>query len=220
MITVYAYNCADVSDMLLSAMLDRVSPERRAQAARFYHRGDAVRSVCGELLARALFCALYPGQPIAFQKGTRGKPSVTGHPAFHFNVSHSGDWVVCATADAEVGVDVERIDAADMRVADRFFAPEEIEVLHGMQDQDGAFYRLWTAKESYIKCVGTGLSMPLNRFSALGARVVADGRETEYRLHHLELDERHALCACAAGVHLAELVVVESLLHANHRQTP
>ncbi len=211
MITVYAYRCAAVSDAEYEALLPRVSPERRAQAARFYHRADSVRAVCGELLVRNLFEARHPGQAIELEKGPHGKPFMPAHPHFHFNVSHSGDWVVCGVADRELGVDVERVATAEMGVADRFFAPEEIEVLHGVQDVDRAFTRLWTAKESYIKCVGAGLSMPLNRFVALGDHVVAQGSQTAFRLHHLALDERHMLCACAEGEEGAAVVIVERL---------
>lgn len=212
MITVYAYHCAQVDDGLLRALLPTVTAERQTQSARFAHRGDAVRSVCGERLARVLFETRYPGQSADITKESFGKPAIRSHPAFHFNVSHSGDWVVCAVADGPVGVDVEQVTQADLRIADRFFAPEEIELLHRVRDQNRAFYRLWTAKESYIKYLGTGLSMPLSCFVASGERVIAKGSATDAMLHHLALDERYALCACADGLQDARLVIVDNLL--------
>lgn len=209
--TVYAYNCAAVRDGDYLRMLDRVSAERRAQAARFVRREDGVRSVCGELMARTLFAARHPGRECAIVKGEHGKPAVADSPDFHFNVSHSGDWVVCALADRPVGVDVERIGRDGLDIANRFFSEPEVELLRRAQDVSRCFAMLWTAKESYIKCVGAGLSMPLNGFSAAGGVIVRGGERTDYLVTDFELDPRYALAACAQGVRGGRLVIMNRL---------
>ncbi len=208
--TVYAYDCRLVNERLYRAFLDRVSPERRAKAKNFYRREDAVRTVVGEAMVRHLFGALYPARAFALSKNAYGKPYVQGFPDFHFNVSHSGDFVVCAVADGEVGVDVEHIRQADMALAERFFSRPEVEHLRGIPAGEQArwFYMIWTAKESYIKCVGEGLSIPLDSFWVLDGRVVRDGVPTRFCVNHLFLDNRHPLAVCQDGEASGGLVLL------------
>ena len=48
----------------------------------------------------------------------------------------------------------------------RFFSDDEYKyILAGQEDRISRFYDLWTLKESYIKYVGKGLSIPLDSFS-------------------------------------------------------
>ena len=40
-------------------------------------------------------------------EGEHGKPFLSYRPSLHYNISHSGDYVVCLLADQEVGIDVQ-----------------------------------------------------------------------------------------------------------------
>lgn len=60
-----------------------------------------------------------------FVKGEHGKPYITGHP-IHYNISHSGQYVVLVVADSEVGVDVQEKKGRRLTaMAKRFFSEEE-----------------------------------------------------------------------------------------------
>ena len=48
-------------------------------------------------------------QALVLEKNENGKPTVQGHPAFYFNLSHAGDYVVLAHGDVPLGVDIEQI---------------------------------------------------------------------------------------------------------------
>lgn len=86
-----------------------------------------------------------------------GKPYFPQYPEWHFSLSHSGDWAVCALADLPVGVDIEQWRLLDIhRLAKRYFTPAEQEWMNARDEQ--AFFTLWTAKESLIKVRGCGLS--------------------------------------------------------------
>ena len=40
-------------------------------------------------------------------KGEHGKPFFTLQPKIHYNISHSGKYVVCVIAGEEVGIDIQ-----------------------------------------------------------------------------------------------------------------
>ena len=42
-----------------------------------------------------------------------GKPYLNSQP-YKFNVSHSGDWVVCSVGNSKIGVDIEEIKNIDI----------------------------------------------------------------------------------------------------------
>jgi 4'-phosphopantetheinyl transferase len=122
-----------------------------------------------------------PPRQWRFAASSHGRPEIVrsrGIPAIRFNVSHTRGLVACAvTLEVDVGIDVENIHGAPppVGVAERFFAPAEVAVLRGLRgsEQAAKFYEYWTLKESYIKALGVGLSMPLDRVWFH----VADGRQ-------------------------------------------
>lgn len=70
--------------------------------------------------------------------------------SIYFNISHSGNMVVCAFSDLEIGVDIEKIKSFN-KVKNLVFTKEEIEYLNN----DNLLYtKLWTIKESFIKYLG------------------------------------------------------------------
>lgn len=100
-------------------------------------------------------------------RGENGKPYLPDYPHIHFNLAHSGNMAMAVFAEAEVGCDIEKSRAADLRLAKRFFCPGEYGYLAGLEgrEQDRAFVRLWTLKESFLKVTGMGIRLPLDSFS-------------------------------------------------------
>ena len=84
----------------------------------------------------------------------------------HFNLSHSGEMVLCAAADAPVGCDIERISDAHIEIMKRVFTSSEQDYILAAPDtavRTRRFFRLWTMKESCLKMTGEGFSLsPLN----------------------------------------------------------
>lgn len=79
----------------------------------------------------------------------------------HVSLSHSGDWLALALADAPVGVDVELPQRErDWNALARFvFSAEERQRVHDADDAARAevFHALWTLKEARGKRSGEGL---------------------------------------------------------------
>ena len=98
-----------------------------------------------------------------FSLNVQGKPGLVGSAhALDFNLSHTGDWLVCAvTAGTPVGVDLEfcNPDREVMKLARRFFRQEEVAALQACsKDRQGdQFYDFWTLKEAAVKARGEAL---------------------------------------------------------------
>jgi 4'-phosphopantetheinyl transferase len=139
---------------------------------RFTHGESARQFLGGRLLARTVLGARLGVSPrdLAFVLGPHGKPDLlpSGHVRVHFNLSHTRGLIALAVTTAgEVGLDVEDCRARRLDIADRFFAPPEIEALRATpeSEQTAAFHTLWTLKESFVKARGTGLSLALDSFA-------------------------------------------------------
>ena len=89
-------------------------------------------------------------------KTEKGKPFFKYIPDLFFSISHKEELTVIAFSACEVGVDAERIKKADLRVARRFLK-EEIDYITEC-DSDRRFFEVWTKKEAYLKCKGTGIA--------------------------------------------------------------
>ncbi len=117
---------------------------------------------------------------IRFEQNSWGKPRIAGASPrpVSFSVSHTDGLSVIAISDGRnVGIDVERNRAvADRdRVARDAFGASTARALSRLHavDRDGAFLRLWTAAEAFLKATGTGFagrdaSIPLSLSEATG----------------------------------------------------
>jgi 4'-phosphopantetheinyl transferase len=129
-------------------------------------------SVSGEYESdRAPRVTFLPNE-IVFSFTQYGKPFVIAPEPFirPFNVAHTDGMVLFAGGHGgSIGVDVERISRrTDVALAERYFAKPEVAYVMDHHDADTklrAFLRVWTLKESFIKAIGTGLSMPLADFA-------------------------------------------------------
>lgn len=141
---------------------------RRQKADRFRFPQDKIRSVgAGLLLQKACRAHGLDGADEKLLLGENDKPYFVDYPDWQFNLSHAGNRVLCALSHVPVGCDLEEIRKADIPVARRFFTKEEVDWLLQESDQNKAFYRLWTWKESFLKCIGRGFSFAPDRFIVL-----------------------------------------------------
>lgn len=95
---------------------------------------------------------------IIIRKDINGAPFVEGLDGVFVSISHTKGMVACAFADSRVGVDVETVSLRRKMVEKRVFTPREIEAIDEAQDENLAFFTLWTLKESWLKAIGTGFA--------------------------------------------------------------
>ena len=142
--------------------LELVTNTRRKRIQAYVQTADKARCLVAGLLLRNV-CGVTDDEQL--MNGANGKQYLK-NGSICFNISHSGDYVVLATADCEVGVDIEKIAPYSGAVAARCFTERELEWLQ-TQKTDEAFCRLWTAKESIMKATGLGFSLSPETFCVL-----------------------------------------------------
>jgi len=82
----------------------------------------------GEKLLKEALLKEY-GRKLAFEpraKGEHGKPFFTLQPKIHYNISHSGKYVVCVLAGEEVGIDIQEHRELDYEKGLQRLVPESM----------------------------------------------------------------------------------------------
>jgi 4'-phosphopantetheinyl transferase len=159
-----------LSQHYIDLLLSYVSIARKEQFYKFIFYKDSLRGLFGEVLVRYMISNLFSinNSNIIIDKNAYGKPYIKNSHIF-FNISHAGDWVVCAISSHDIGIDIEQIEKNRHNISDiaqHFFHEEEYHFLQTKSEAQwyDTFYDLWTLKESYIKWLGIGLSKSLNSF--------------------------------------------------------
>lgn len=166
---IYYTNIDNLSDDLFNHFLSKVSKYRYDKTIKYRNINDKKLSLCSELLLRRAFEDFNIDSSYIFLFNENNKPCL-GDIDIKFNISHSGNYVVCAISLDEVGVDIEEIRDIKHDIAKNFFSLDENSHLSSISDETykkETFYRLWTLKESFIKNIGTGLYLPLKDFSII-----------------------------------------------------
>lgn len=108
-------------------------------------------------------------EPLEFGYNTYGKPYLDAFPEFHFNGSHSGEYIVCALCSGAIGIDIQEIvmEKDVMALANRFMSTCESRelALLDAEYRHAAFYRLWAQNEAYMKYTGLGMALPMSSFT-------------------------------------------------------
>ena len=159
----------DVDYTDFARFAELISAEERARAERYRFERDRRRFIVRRGWLRTLLGRHVGEAPerLAFTFGAYGKPELPG--GLCFSQSHSGDRMMIALSDIEVGCDIEKIDdLMDWRpIAESLFAPAERAALAVLPEVEGrqAFFECWARKEAFVKAVGHGLSYPLEAFT-------------------------------------------------------
>lgn len=120
-------------------------------------------SLCGRILLSYILSEEYGIEKISYCYGKNEKPYLENKDIF-FNISHSGNLVLCCTDKSEIGCDVQQIKKYNPKVAKRFFAENEAAAIENSSDKDRTFIKFWALKESILKKNGTGISGGLAEF--------------------------------------------------------
>ena len=133
----------------------------------------------------------------------RGKPGFEEDCGVFFSISHTKNIWACAFAQQPVGLDIERVrPCREEMIAGRFFHREEAAFVARHKER---FFEVWTAKESYVKYTGEGIT------DAFGAFSVISGDEisrfvNDVQLCHFNGIEGCNACLCAGDIGTIEII--------------
>lgn len=192
---------ADVSPLQDSALYEAacaaVPPARRQKAERFRFDRDKRLCLGAGLLLRHGLAALGADPNEEPFCDRNGKPRLAS--GLCFNLSHTGQYALCALSGREIGCDAETVQDIDLRLAARFCPEECAEIL---SEPDPAarrdlFYRYWVLKESFMKATGLGMRLALDAFRILPGDPVTVRQQVDGNTYHFAEFSDLPGCKCA-----------------------
>ena len=223
---------ADCDAWAPAALSSLLVPDECARAARYRHDDDRRRFVVRRGLLRRLLGERLGAPPaeVPLRAGPNGKPLVDVVDGPVFNLARSGALALFAFADVPpetsagsrwagaVGVDLERVardrrSLADLERIAGHFAPAESHWLRTLEPAAAvdAFYRLWTAKEACLKCLGTGIGSGVVTLDDV-ACAIGPGGTIGYAARRSGPEAWHVLPVDRCRDHVAAVAVTANIL--------
>lgn len=170
MIQVYYANIyAFLDEAYRNTKMNMVCKQRRDKILRCKSSEDKARSITAGLLLRYAVEQLgYTYEELVFGSRGHGDIIIENASSLYLNLSHSGNYAVCAIANQQIGIDIEQIERGrgdsidrNWKVAKRCFVEEELALLEGIEEKafKKQFTKIWTRKESYSKAFGLGMQI-------------------------------------------------------------
>lgn len=110
---------------------------------------------------------------------------------FDFNISHSGEYVVCALGlDNKIGIDIEQHKNVELNFMKSILTKQEFNSVTRFKNTlkvQEKFYELWTKKESVMKADGRGLSIPIKEVFFEDNSSIINLREKKWFLEKIKI---------------------------------
>ncbi|MGH2665958.1 4'-phosphopantetheinyl transferase family protein [Flavobacterium sp.] len=206
----YAYINEDNHEKLMTDFLPKLPITFQDKIRKYRRWQDAQLSILGRFLLIEGIKKTYDRDCMVsvIQYTKYKKPYFDGYP-FKFNISHSGEMVVCALCkEFEIGIDVELI--SDIKIEDFKLQMTESEwnTIAISNDKRDAFFNYWTQKEAALKANSLGLMLPLKSFEILQNQTKINGEKIF--LKEIKIDKKYkchvSLKKEITDVHLNKLI--------------
>ena len=214
---IYAVEILDISEDMLNKLYSLIDLRKVSKVKNFINKKDKIRTLIGEILIRTIIIEELGirNDNISFEKNSYGKPYIKEYTQFNFNISHSGNFVVCAIDNNPIGIDIEEVKYIEYEdIAKKFFTTNEFDYItkNDLYSSLSRFYEIWTLKESYVKCCGQGLSIPLKSFSIeidqyKNIRVVTDGKHKDYIFKSVNMEINYKIAICSLSKEISNSVI-------------
>lgn len=158
---------------------------------------DQLRYVWGKLLLMEALKKFLPGSGWLhkIRYNNYGRPFLDPEQGIDFNLSHSGDYIICAIGQqVRVGIDIEQQQVVDLKDFQDTMTADEWDCIKQSADPLHCFFQYWVKKESVIKADGRGLDIPLQSIVIKDTR--AYYKNTTWLLQPLIIDTGYSVCLC------------------------
>lgn len=199
----YIHYPEKLSENIFEEFLLRLPIYHQKEIKDYVHRQSAQSSLLGKILLQYAFKQLNLNNSLANIKLTeKGKPYI--NETIDFNISHSGNCVVCAiTQQAKVGIDIEKHRLLKQDIATRYFTPQECNEIKNSYHAQSSFFDMWAIKESAIKCDGRGVEVLSQTYIKdvetnglqMEGLVICDNKEFYYRQIYFIESYSGAVCS-------------------------
>ena len=196
MVYVFYYKMSErLSEVSFNRWMQLMPDFIKEKIKRFRNWQDAERSLIGNLLLlqglQQLECTHYLLKNLKYT--SYQKPYFDN--LISFNISHSGDYVVCAISKIiNVGIDIEEVKNIPIIDFEYLFAQEEWDEVLTAKNKWEAFYTLWAKKEAFLKAIGCGLSQPLNEVIIKKNEIIWQNKK--WYLINIQLDDDYKCFIC------------------------
>lgn len=161
----YAYISEENHNYLITNYLNEFSADFQKKILAYRRWQDSQLSLLGRLLLRHGLQKMSKSYAEAELSYTLYSKPFLNDDTTKFNISHSGEIVVCVLSDrSDVGIDIEIIHDIELEGFKSQMTKREWDNLSLNEDTESAFFEYWTQKEAVIKANGKGLSIPLKSF--------------------------------------------------------
>lgn len=215
---IYAVKILNINEKKVNDICLSINSEKRCKVEKYINKKDKIKTLVGEVLIRTIIAkkVRIKNKNITFGKNKYGKPYLKEYPKFKFNISHSGEFVVCAVDDKYIGIDIQKVEHIEYKeIAKIFFTLSEYNCIlkRNLDNQLNKFYDIWTLKESYIKCYGQGLSMPLNSFSVdidkyKNIKVTINNKFNKYVFKQFDIEVGYKMAVCSINKEISNNIIM------------
>lgn len=167
-------NISEVPDEELINCFSHMNKKKQEKIRRYRDSLAQRLSIGGEWIARKLLSDYSKISPydIIILRDELGKPYTPTLQETFFSISHSENFVAAVISDRQVGIDIEKLRFLSVKASKKICCDEELYYIFGKNKADidfdkeqppdviKRFLEIWTAKEAYYKCIGTGIKNP------------------------------------------------------------
>lgn len=165
----YVLDTAQFDDGDFPKAYEMMSESRKLNCDKLKRKQDKKCCVFADFSARSVLSEIValPPEKLVFDKDGFGKPYLVNGKCF-FNYSHSDTRIALAVnPERECGADIEKIRPVDLNVILRVCSSLEREYVFSNESVTDCvirneeilkrFFAVWTYKEAFLKCRGTGI---------------------------------------------------------------
>lgn len=180
---------------IYDALIVRIPVEKRMQISKFHSRTEKEVRLLAELLVRIRACAQLGVKNSALYSeiGQYGKPFFPAFASvFQYSISHTQGAALAAFHHQPVGADIEFYRTVHPAVIRRYFSVREQAYVEtdGKDPDLSRILEIWTGKEAFAKCLGTGLPRVFSEADTLR-------EDFPYTLHR-KVDGKYVMTICAS----------------------
>ena len=142
---VYVASLNDCINNVSSKAFELLANSSKAYVYKKIQKKDQYRTAIAEILLKMIFINELNLRGIYFDRTRGGVLFSKNWKNYFFSISHSENYIIVIVSNFKVGIDIQFMNKNMIKIADRFFYPEEIEYVYRIEEKiEEHFYEVWT----------------------------------------------------------------------------